>query len=78
MGLNNQQIPSHNDGNQKKKVATGCLSILIILLLIGGLIFAIFAFVDQSHKGNERLHDKSVEEQQKKKEAEKEKRANNV
>ena len=44
------------------------ISGLIVLLLIGGLVFAIFAFVDHSNKANERLADQKQEEKDKKKE----------
>ena len=43
------------------------ISGLIVLLLIGGLVFAIFAFVDHSNKANERLADQNKKKKTKRK-----------
>ena len=57
----------------KKKMSTGAkiVSTIIVLLLLCGLAFAIFAFVDHSNKGQERLADQHKEEQQKQQQAQK-------
>ncbi|WP_241962815.1 hypothetical protein [Staphylococcus xylosus] len=54
-------MPKHNQNNnfddQDNKKMSGFAKIVsgvIVLLLVGGLIFAIFAFVDHSNKANER------------------------
>ena len=54
-------MPKHNQNNNfddkdNKKMSgfAKLISGLIVLLLIGGLVFAIFAFVDHSNKANER------------------------
>ena len=39
------------------------ISIIIVLLLLGGLTFAIFSFVDHSKKANERLNNETKQEQ---------------
>ncbi|MGS0651654.1 DUF4887 domain-containing protein, partial [Staphylococcus arlettae] len=49
------------------------ISGIIVLLLLGGLIFAIFAFVDHSNKANERLSDQKQEQQDKDKKKDKDK-----
>ena len=43
------------------------ISIIIVLLLLGGLTFAIFSFVDHSKKANERLNNETKQEQKDKK-----------
>lgn len=43
------------------------ISTLIVLLLLGGLVFAVFAFVDNSNRVNERLNNQSTEEHKDKK-----------
>lgn len=72
-------MPKHNQNNNfddkdNKKMSgfAKLISGLIVLLLIGGLVFAIFAFVDHSNKANERLADQKQEEKDKKKEKTKE------
>ena len=39
-------MPNHNPNNKKMSGFAKIVSGLIVLLLVGGLIFAIFAFVD--------------------------------
>ncbi|QDW82943.1 DUF4887 domain-containing protein [Staphylococcus chromogenes] len=73
MGFNDRQTSSSKD-HRTKKFLTGCLSLFVILLLLGGLVFAIFSFVDQSQWGKEHLQEKSIEEQQKKKKQRKRKK----
>ncbi|MDO5515553.1 MAG: DUF4887 domain-containing protein, partial [Staphylococcus xylosus] len=72
-------MPKHNQNNnfddQDNKKMSGFAKIVsgvIVLLLVGGLIFAIFAFVDHSNKANERLADQKQEENEKQKEKTKE------
>ena len=43
------------------------ISTLIVLLLLGGLVFAVLAFVDNSNRVNERLNNQSTEEHKHKK-----------
>lgn len=38
------------------------ISTIIVLLLLSGLAFAIFAFVDHSNRSSERLNNQSTEE----------------
>lgn len=66
----NEQGSRNVKPDKKKRHLLGFLSVIVILLLLGGLVFAIFSFVDQSHRGNERLKEKSIEEQKEKRDAE--------
>ena len=53
------------------------VSIVTVLLLLGGLVFAIFAFVDHSNKAKERMLNEQKQEQKEKRQkenAEKEKK----
>ena len=65
-------MPKHNqnndfDGRGKKKMSlfAKIVSGVIVFLLLFGLVFAIFAFVDHSNRANERLSDQKQEEKEK-------------
>ncbi|MDU1274708.1 MAG: DUF4887 domain-containing protein, partial [Staphylococcus epidermidis] len=42
------------------------ISAIVVLLLLIGLAFGIYSFVDSSKKGNERLSDKTTQQEKKK------------
>ncbi|MGO2109895.1 MAG: DUF4887 domain-containing protein, partial [Staphylococcus equorum] len=65
-------MPKHNQNNKKMSTFAKIVSAIIVLLLVGGLVFAIFAFVDHSKQADERLADQKQEEKDKKKEKTKE------
>src|SRR5699024_10942589 len=68
----NQKNNFDDKDNKKMSGFAKLISGLIVLLLIGGLVLSIFAFVDHSNKANERLADQKQEERDKKKEKTKE------
>lgn len=56
------------------------VSIATVLLLLGGLVFAIFAYVDHSNKAKERMLNEQKQEQKEKRQkenAEKERKKSN-
>ena len=63
MSKENKQFNDYEDSD-KKRMGTGAkvISIITVLLLLGGLVFAVFSFVDHSNRANERLNKQSTEE----------------
>ncbi len=56
MSNQNYDYNKNEDGSKKKKSTTAkVVSIATVLLLLGGLVFAIFAYVDHSNKAKERM-----------------------
>jgi len=56
MSNQNYDYNKNEDGSKKKMSTTAkVVSIATVLLLLGGLVFAIFAYVDHSNKAKERM-----------------------
>ena len=68
MSKKNRNLKDY-EAHEKKKMSgiSKIISTLIVLLLLGGLVFAVFAFVDNSNRVNERLNNQSTEEHKDKK-----------
>ncbi|MBM0887531.1 DUF4887 domain-containing protein, partial [Escherichia coli] len=67
--MSNQNYDYNKNGvGSKKKMSTTAkvVSIATVLLLLGGLVFAIFAYVDHSNKAKERMLNEQKQEQKEK------------
>ncbi|AKC76826.1 DUF4887 domain-containing protein [Staphylococcus haemolyticus] len=63
MSKNNRNRDDFGEPEKKKMSGISKLiSTIIVLLLLSGLAFAIFAFVDHSNRSSERLNNQSTEE----------------
>ena len=56
---------------RKMSTTAKVVSIATVLLLLGGLVFAIFAYVDHSNKAKERMLNEQKQEQKEKRQKEK-------
>lgn len=66
MSNQNYDYNKNEDGSKKKMSTTAkVVSIATVLLLLGGLVFAIFAYVDHSNKAKERMLNEQKQEQKK-------------
>lgn len=66
MSNQNYDYKTNEDGSKKKMSTTAkVVSIATVLLLLGGLVFAIFAYVDHSNKAKERMLNEQKQEQKK-------------
>lgn len=66
MSNQNYDYNKNEDGSKKKMSTTAkVVSIATVLLLLGGLVFAIFAYVDHSNKAKERMLNEQNQEQKK-------------
>ncbi|WRN71579.1 DUF4887 domain-containing protein [Staphylococcus aureus] len=64
MSNQNYDYNKNEDGSKKKMSTTAkVVSIATVLLLLGGLVFAIFAYVDHSNKAKERMLNEQKQEQ---------------
>ncbi|KDP48266.1 hypothetical protein CO86_2660 [Staphylococcus aureus subsp. aureus CO-86] len=67
MSNQNYDYNKNEDGSKKKMSTTAkVVSIATVLLLLGGLVFAIFAYVDHSNKAKERMLNEQKQEQKEK------------
>lgn len=71
MSNQNYDYKTNEDGSKKKMSTTAkVVSIATVLLLLGGLVFAIFAYVDHSNKAKERMLNEQKQEQKEKRQKE--------
>lgn len=71
MSNQNYDYNKNEDGSKKKMSTTAkVVSIATVLLLLGGLVFAIFAYVDHSNKAKERMLNEQNQEQKEKRQKE--------
>ncbi len=71
MSNQNYDYNKNEDGSKKKMSTTAkVVSIATVLLLLGGLVFAIFAYVDHSNKAKERMLNEQKQEQKEKRQKE--------
>ena len=62
MSKNNRNRDDFGEPEEKMSGISKLISTIIVLLLLSGLAFAIFAFVDHSNRSSERLNNQSTEE----------------
>lgn len=62
MSKNNRNRDDFGEPERKMSGISKLISTIIVLLLLSGLAFAIFAFVDHSNRSSERLNNQSTEE----------------
>ena len=68
MSNQNYDYNKNEDGSKKKMSTTAkVVSIATVLLLLGGLVFAIFAYVDHSNKAKERMLNEQMQKKRERK-----------